>query len=77
MSDAQDVVDGLVGDGVQPGAGGADERLGVGVRMGVHRVEHGQARTGHPQTRGTQVAFELHRVGHAPILSRSLDRVKI
>jgi hypothetical protein len=71
------VVDRLVGDRVQAGAGGGDERLGVQVRMGVDGVQDGQARLGDPQAGGPQVPFEVLAIGHVRgTVDHSLEQVK-
>ncbi len=53
------VVDRLVGDRAEGGASQSDDRLGVGVRMGVQDLQHRQSRSGDPQPDGTQSLLEL------------------
>ena len=43
----QHVVDGLPRDVGQAGTHGPEDRLGVGMRMGVHRLQHRDPRAGH------------------------------
>ncbi len=51
----QDVVDGLTGDIGQDGADRTENGVGVGVRMGVNRVQNRHPGPGHPQLGGAQL----------------------
>lgn len=46
----QDVVDGLSGDAPDQRTGGADDGVGVGVRMVPEHVQDGEPRCGHSQS---------------------------
>ena len=56
---AQHVVHGLVGHRGELATHGADDRVGVGVRMRVHRGQHRQPRTGDAEVRPAQHALEV------------------
>ena len=45
----QHVVDGLLGDAAQLGANSTDNGVDIGMRVGAHRTENGNARTSHAQ----------------------------
>ena len=47
-----------------PRADAPDQRVGVGVRVGVHRGQHGHPRPGHPQVGLAQQVLELCGVRH-------------
>ena len=49
---SQNVVDGLSGDFGQDGADSAENRVGVGMGMGLHRLENRHPGTGDPQLGG-------------------------
>ena len=68
---AQHVVHGLVGDLAEVGADRCDDRLGVGVRMLAHRVEHGHPGPRHPQLRLPQQALVGLGRGHAGSMTGS------
>jgi hypothetical protein len=66
---AENVVHGLVGDVGELAAGGADDRVRVGVRLGVHRIEHRDPGPGDAQARLTQRLLEIGSDGHTTSLS--------
>ena len=70
---AQHVVDGLVGDLAEVLAHDADDRVRVGVRMVVHRGEHGDPRAGHAQSGSAQHALEVRSRGHGPSVTHFLE----
>ena len=43
-----------------------DDRVGVHMRVGVHRIEHGQPRASHPQGSAAQHLLEVLAVSHPP-----------
>jgi hypothetical protein len=55
-----------VGDLAQLGAGGVDDRGGVGVGVLVHGCQHRDAGAGDPQARGADDAFDVDAGRHRP-----------
>ena len=71
----QHVVDGLVGHRRELGAHRADDRVGIGVRVRVHRSEHREPRSGH-RRRAPQHPLELRAGPHAAHYPPLLERIK-
>src|SRR4051812_28887706 len=72
---AQHVVDGLVRH-VAVRAGGLPDRVGVGVRVVVHRPEHREPRARHAEGGAAQHRCELRLGRHAWSLVPFLERIK-
>ena len=73
----QDVVHRLAGHLRQSESDSTENGVGVGVRMGVHRLQHCDTGTGHPQISGPQLGPHVRTPRHGPYPSPFLDRVKI
>ena len=74
---AQDVVDRLGGNLTQIIANRTDDRVGVGMRMRIDGVEHGNPRSCHPQGSPAKQVLRVQRRGHSVTLSHFLESVKI
>ena len=73
---AQHVVDGLVRDLAEIRAHDADDRVGVGVRMVVHRGQHRDPRAGHAQGGAAQQLLDSDVVGTLRVWVHDLEPVK-
>ena len=74
---AQHVVDGLVGHLAEIVARRPDDRVGVGVRVLVHRLQHGDPRARHPQGGRAQHLLDVRRREHPRSMSDCLEWFKI
>ena len=69
----KDVVDGLPRHLGKTNPNGTEDGVGIGMGMGVHRVEYRDPRPRHPQVGVSQLLSEFRRGRHSEILSRFLD----
>jgi hypothetical protein len=60
----------------QAGAHGAEKRFGVGMGVGVHRLQHCQPRARHAKVSCTQLIRVIRRVGHETNIVPFLESVK-
>lgn len=73
----QYVVDRLPGDLGVGQSDGAQDGVGVRVRVGVNRLQDGHSGTGNAQIGGPQLGSRIGKTRHKPHPSPFLDRVKI
>jgi hypothetical protein len=73
----QYVVDGLGGDLTEILTNHPDDRVGVGMRMGVQGVEYSHPGTRHAEGGSTQQVLGIQRCGHTLTFSHFLESVKI
>ena len=57
----EDVINGLAGDIGKAGPHRRQDRLGISMRMGVHRLQYSDPRPGHSQIGGPQPGREIRR----------------
>jgi len=69
----QDVIDSLPGYLGKTGPHRTEDGVGIGVWVGMHRIENSDARTGHPKVGVSQLISEIRRGWHLSILSRFLE----
>lgn len=69
----QDVIDSLPGYLGKIVAHRTEDGVRIGVGVGVHRIENGDARAGYPEVGVSQLISEIRRGRHRLILSRFLE----
>ncbi len=72
----QHVVDGLPGHFGKIGANRTEDRLRVGMGVGVYRIQHRKPGTGHPKISRAQLLRVIRRRGHGTNIVPFLESVK-